>query len=420
MIIDHIINPKLVPYIDDLHTDYSGKIIKSPCTYTLVAEHSEYVQKNDVIYYEIGFEAKHLSTPLIRLLSNEQIHSIKDKKVLLMVDLSLETRSDQIAEVYNNLVIKEQLPPSQIVIISHTLDYVERINDYAKLNNTQPIRYEYFPYWVRLQQITYKNDCTRYNIPVEHNNSGLYRETNKKFLFLNNNWKEHRVALLCLLNDYDLLKDSFTSFTSKPQREGLYDNLVKNKQPIPDWLLAEQNNTIEQNWSVWLEYATQMFPKLINSIVRGSSSIILPFTLDLKEFPLSIAYTSQTSLIKFYKNTYFSVVTAARYHGYNENHVDEKPFKPITYKHPFVYCGQPYSLRHLRQMGYRTFDGIIDESYDTELDPNKRMLMVADEIKRLSNLNEIELVKFKQECIPIVEYNFNRFINEKSFIQKVL
>lgn len=423
MIIAHVYNPVLKSYIDNNHPDYKNQVIRTPCTYKLVAEYSEYVKNNDVIYYEVGFMAAVLKTPIENVLSTDQIKLIKDKKALLAIDLSLEVYESQISEVYENLIIRDNIPPEQILLLSHTLDYTDRIQKQALLNNKPLIKYEYFPYWIRLQQTAYKNDCAMFNLDsLNHKNSGLYCErTNKKFLFLNNNWKDHRVALLCLLNNYDLIKDSYTSFSGKPEREGLYQRLLRSKETIPNWLEKEQTNTVEQNWQTWTNYAVNNFPNLKDQIINGSDiGSKLPLILDVKQFPLHIAYIPQTPLLKFYKNTYFSVVTESGYQSNVETFITEKPFKAITYKHPFVYCSHPHSLKKLKQMGYKTFDGIINENYDKELDPSKRMLMIADEVNRLCNLNDQQLKQFKQECIPIVEYNFDRFMNEKSFIQKVL
>jgi len=57
-------------------------------------------------------------------------------------------------------------------------------------------------------------------------------------------------------------------------------------------------------------------------------------------------------------------------------------------------------------MGYKTFDGLIDESYDNETDDNKRMLMIVNEIERLCNLSDTELETFLIEAKKIVDHNF--------------
>jgi hypothetical protein len=43
----------------------------------------------------------------------------------------------------------------------------------------------------------------------------------------------------------------------------------------------------------------------------------------------------------------------------------EKTFKPIKHAQPFVIFGAAHSLARLRDLGYRTFDDVIDPSYDS-------------------------------------------------------
>lgn len=61
----------------------------------------------------------------------------------------------------------------------------------------------------------------------------------------------------------------------------------------------------------------------------------------------------------------------------------EKTFKAIKYGQPFVIAGGPGSLQALRDMGYRTFDNIIDPSYDTITNNTDRWLAIADVLTEL-------------------------------------
>jgi len=63
----------------------------------------------------------------------------------------------------------------------------------------------------------------------------------------------------------------------------------------------------------------------------------------------------------------------------------EKTFKAIKYGQPFVIAGGVGSLQALREMGYRTFDNIINPAYDTIANNTDRWLAIADvliELKR--------------------------------------
>jgi hypothetical protein len=63
-------------------------------------------------------------------------------------------------------------------------------------------------------------------------------------------------------------------------------------------------------------------------------------------------------------------------------------------------------LKKLREMGFRTFDSVFDESYDQESDPNKRI----DKIVSLCrHLRTVDKAKIYRETESIRQHNRNRF-----------
>ena len=85
----------------------------------------------------------------------------------------------------------------------------------------------------------------------------------------------------------------------------------------------------------------------------------------------------------------------------------------------FIAFSGQYFLKNLRELGFKTFDGIIDESYDAEEDDFKRMTMIVEETKRLCFLNQSQLDNFLKEAREIVEYNYSVLMNRKEFIRKL-
>ena len=67
-------------------------------------------------------------------------------------------------------------------------------------------------------------------------------------------------------------------------------------------------------------------------------------------------------------------------------HLTEKSLRPIACGKPFVLMATAGSLQYLRQYGFQTFDGLIDETYDTVKDPADRLQAVIAEMKRISDL----------------------------------
>ena len=93
--------------------------------------------------------------------------------------------------------------------------------------------------------------------------------------------------------------------------------------------------------------------------------------------------------------------------------LSEKAFKPIACSHPFIFMGNRGSLAKLREMGYKTFDGFIDETYDT-LSTWERMQAVIDSIKEIHSIKD--KVKWYNDMRPILEHNKNLLMSRESSI----
>jgi len=87
----------------------------------------------------------------------------------------------------------------------------------------------------------------------------------------------------------------------------------------------------------------------------------------------------------------------------------EKTYKPILLKKPFLVYGIPNILGMLRENGFRTFHGIIDESYDSIQDENERRLAIIQEVDRLNKLDIDSFTSVLKQCESICEHNFEVF-----------
>jgi hypothetical protein len=123
-----------------------------------------------------------------------------------------------------------------------------------------------------------------------------------------------------------------------------------------------------------------------------------------------------TSTKALYENSYFSVITETTYFNDEPVFLTEKTFKAVIMKHPFILVTVPGSLKYLKQLGYKTFDGLIDERYDQEQDDTERLTMVVNEIERLSNLSAAQLSHFLKEAELICSYNFEHLMNSNNYV----
>jgi hypothetical protein len=102
------------------------------------------------------------------------------------------------------------------------------------------------------------------------------------------------------------------------------------------------------------------------------------------------------------------VPTETVYFG-RRTHLTEKIFKAIALEMPFVLVAPAGSLEYLKEYGFQTFDGILDESYDIETDDILRVERVVKLLKDLDNLSVREKQQIHQACLPRVEHNYNHF-----------
>ena len=102
----------------------------------------------------------------------------------------------------------------------------------------------------------------------------------------------------------------------------------------------------------------------------------------------------------------FQTIFETRYHSHCGIVLSEKLFKGFLYKTPFIAFAQHGTLKTLNELGFTTFDWLIDESYDEEINDKKRLKMVLNEMERLLN-TPIEQInnKIKERQY---ELNWNR------------
>ena len=111
---------------------------------------------------------------------------------------------------------------------------------------------------------------------------------------------------------------------------------------------------------------------------------------------------SQIIPINIYNQTAYSVIAETCFHD-NFAFFTEKTSKPIIAKRMFVmFAGKDY-LANLRKLGFKTFQGIIDESYDQEQDALVRWRLAWEQMVWLSNQPQKQIL---EQIRPIVEHNF--------------
>jgi hypothetical protein len=112
-------------------------------------------------------------------------------------------------------------------------------------------------------------------------------------------------------------------------------------------------------------------------------------------------------------NSYFHLLTGSIFET-DENSkfpyifFNEKIWKAMITLQPFIFIGQPNTLSMVKRFGFKTFHPFIDESYDGELNNEKRKLLIYDEIKRLCSMSIDDMDKWFWGMEDILVHNYNR------------
>jgi nucleoside-diphosphate-sugar epimerase len=110
-----------------------------------------------------------------------------------------------------------------------------------------------------------------------------------------------------------------------------------------------------------------------------------------------------------YKSTFISLVTETLIDT-SILFMSEKIWKPIVTGHPFILLGNVNTLSYLKELGFKTFDKWIDESYDLEPDHHKKIDKVVNELNKFKNKSVQELVDIRKEMYEVCLFNRNKFV----------
>ena len=183
----------------------------------------------------------------------------------------------------------------------------------------------------------------------------------KKFDFLMGGTTTTKDWLFDEIKNHHVNTNVFVTYYRDNPRKGTWSRHVK----VPVNHTAE---TIEDRWKSTLRYSDLIDPEIYNS-------------------------TFYTALIETVCDKDFGIFT-------------EKTAKPMVAKRPFVVFGSPGQLKALRQLGFKTFSKVINESYDDEVDRDKRFKMVLDAMEQLCEKDPFSVY---EQLLDVLEHNKTHF-----------
>lgn len=371
--------------------NYNEEILFYPIE--IYGSHNHFI---DEIEYKTEDEIQY-KTNFINVVSEEAINLAKQKKLYFVFNISHEPFSDlnfiqKFAEQIKIIGLEE----SNFIFFSGTSNLFEL---YPEIKNTKFIFY--------FEDDLLISSCKKVeDLKICPNNKLGYKtewlksndvinKRKKYFVCPNRNSnKEHRFNLGCFFEAENLWDKLYSSFLQKYDgKVDLIENLSKN-------------------------FKSQLY--------QAASSFIkkLPIEMDtqnLKEEEKQSFESMRSFKKEIYTDSYIQIVTETNFK--RDIFPTEKIINPMVVLQPFILFGAPGYLKYIKSLGFKTFDGFINESYDNEYDDTKRFEMICQEIKRISELSLDEIHSWYHSIlIPILEYNRNfalKFAKKSMFLENL-
>lgn len=178
------------------------------------------------------------------------------------------------------------------------------------------------------------------------------------FLLLNGRLRPHRKYLIDALRDRGLLQRAlWTNLGSRVEME--FTSELKTKK-------LEQIRLLPPEYEI-----ERARPNLTAAIMDGGF---------VKHQLFNNTWGDAIINPRCYIDTAFSVVTETIF-DYPYTFRTEKIWKPMIMAHPFVVAANAGYYRDLHRAGFQTFGQLIDESFDSIVDPQERMDSIVEVIR---------------------------------------
>jgi hypothetical protein len=208
---------------------------------------------------------------------------------------------------------------------------------------------------------------------------------------------------------------------------------------VVDPCLSQENKTVKQDfliynraWSGSREYRLKFAEMLVQKNLHPNCNLKfnphdsgvhyldhqyknskLLISTCLEEYlPINnfVSGSSADYVAQDYQSTAIEVVLETLFDD-DRLHLTEKTLRPIACGRPFMLMAPVGSLQYLREYGFRTFDGLIDETYDTISDSVQRLKAVVHEMSRIAKLDQTKKLMLWDQLYKIAKFNQQLFFS---------
>ena len=344
------------------------------------------LESDDVIYYHHPYDTLIAGIPLYDSLDDVNWQHIKSNPTVCLVhDNDSETFDISFAHEVVTTINKRGIATKQLRIVVMDENHKEFLEKYLENAGIENVIVQVTNYLLNEVQI-FEAEIK----PI------------KKFSSLSRNYRIWRLRFYAELLHRGILENNFLySFFNiwpyqEPAKVYSADELIEDLQSIGKFELTDSiqqwinhcphelstENNVHNKWSN--ATYTAIFSSYIHAIIETH--------YDQKEFSCQKEYDRL----------------------FAPSSITEKTYKPIACKKPFIAFSTPHWLEDLRKLGFKTFHPYINEDYDLVENNLDRLIMIADEIERISTLDETEFVELIKKCNDITAYNYNLLLEKKN------
>lgn len=320
------------------------------------------------------------SITLFEELTPKYLNDLKNRKALLLIDQSVEGyQRPWLWQWFHDKCNQHEIDPSCIIYLTGNQAAEVQYNKWyeqqellSKIKVIPSISLSFYIY-----QSYYRSQLN-----IQFDEILKYRQNNlsniKLYDCINLRFRFHRILNFLHLVNSELLSLGKVSMGDKKNWP-----VINNEQLIQYKLPITVRNKLEGITPMWIDD---------NDPNDGEYHVYITRILD-----------------QMYKDTWVSLVVESTYFDYEDSiFISEKTFKPIACMQPFIIVGSKHSLRYIRRLGYKTFDGFIDESYD-ELDDDERIAAIIDSLKKIQNIED--KISWYNSMKEILEHNHRLFLS---------
>lgn len=207
----------------------------------------------------------------------------------------------------------------------------------------------------------------------------------KHFLCFNNLSKLHRLWMFYEFMNNPILKDkSILSLNKNTTSKSFYDivSVTNNKELMEYYKTYDSTTGYSYDTTNWFA-----------DVQTGDS---ININAHLKTFVNVITETLTSPGIVF---------------------ITEKTYKSIYTCQPFIIVGNTYSLKKLKELGFRTFDMWWDESYDDETNFEIRIQKIVKILEEIASWDLHKCTQIRNEMREVLIHNYNKMLDKSGIIK---